>query len=115
MDDVLGWGTIVTVISVPVIFVVVAFSIRRRPASGNGRVPSSGGLLGLDELFHPSAHNARVVWEAEREIPAPAPTPDKGPGVIESSGRITIEVTGSGPQTSPTNDSEGVSLTPSHG
>jgi hypothetical protein len=58
VGDALSWGTIVTVLSVLFIFVLVAFSIRRRPASGNGGVPSSGGVLGFDELFHPSAHNA---------------------------------------------------------
>lgn len=46
----------------------------------------------MDELFHPSAHNARLAWEQEQIIPAPAPTPDKGPGVIEEGTRIVIEV-----------------------
>jgi hypothetical protein len=92
MDAVFGWGTIAIILSVPAVFDVVAFSARRRQRAGDHGAPSSAGLLGFDELFHPSAHNARIVWEAEQAIPAPAPTPDTGPGVIEAGGRITIEV-----------------------
>lgn len=59
------------------------------PSSGG---PSSGGLLGFDELFQPSAASARVAWEAEQQLPAPAPTPDRGPGVIEGGRRIVIDL-----------------------
>lgn len=65
---------------------------RRRQRLGDHDAPSSAGLLGFDDLFHPSAHNARVIWEPEQVIPVPAPTPDKGPGVIEAGSRITIDV-----------------------
>jgi hypothetical protein len=92
MTDVLGWGTIVLVLSVPLIFVLVSISTHRRQRSDGADAGSSGGLLGFDELFQPSAHEARLVWEAEQEIPVPAPTPDKGHGVIEGGSRITIEV-----------------------
>lgn len=92
MSDFLGWGAIGIVLAIPIVFGVVGIATRRRHHAGDATAPSSAGLLGFDELFHPSAHNARIAWEAEREIPAPAPTPDKGPGVIEASGKIVIEV-----------------------
>ena len=92
MDDIWGWGAIVVVLLVPIVFGAVGIAARRRHRVGDTTAPSSAGLLGFDELFHPSAHNARVTWEAEQQIPAPAPTPGKGPGVIDGSGRIVIEV-----------------------
>ncbi|MGP3536531.1 hypothetical protein ACTU3I_17180 [Microbacterium sp. RD1] len=44
-------------------------------------------------LFHPSAHDARLEWQARQELPAPIPTPGEGPllGLI-TGGRIVIEV-----------------------
>lgn len=96
----MGWGTVVLILSVPVVFASVAYSMRRRHRSGDPSGPSSGGLLGFDELFHPSAHDARLIWEAAQEIPIPAPTPDKGPGVIEAGSRIVL-VVGHEPQHEP--------------
>lgn len=84
------WAFIGMLFVLPLCLGALAHSTRRQ--SRNGTAPSSGGLLGIDEFFYPSAHNARAVWEAEQIIPAPAPTPDKGPGVIEAGARITIEV-----------------------
>lgn len=92
MDDFLGWGAIVVVLAIPIVFGMVGIATRRRHHAGDAAAPSSAGLLGFDELFHPSAHSARIAWEAEQEIPAPAPTPDRGPGVIEGGSRIVIEV-----------------------
>jgi hypothetical protein len=92
MKDVWGWATIAIVLSVPVVFAAVAYAVGRRQRRPGASAMSSGGLLGFDELFHPTAHDARIVWEAEQEIPVPAPTPDRGPGVIEAGGRITIEI-----------------------
>ncbi|TQJ32645.1 hypothetical protein [Microbacterium sp. SLBN-146] len=92
MGDVMGWATIVIVLAVPIVFAGVGLSTRFRQRSGDQSAPSSGGLMGIDELFHPSAHNARLVWDAEQVIPIPSPTPDKGPGVIEPGNRIVIDV-----------------------
>lgn len=88
----MGWGTISIVLAIPIVFAWVGFSMRRRQKVDAQSQPSSGGLLGFDELFHPSAHNARIIWEAELEIPVPAPTPDKGPGIIEAGRRIVVEL-----------------------
>ncbi|MBZ4487680.1 hypothetical protein LQ938_02515 [Microbacterium sp. cx-55] len=80
------------VLAIPIVFGVVGIATRRRHRAGDAGAPSSAGLLGFDELFHPSAHNARIAWEAEQMIPVPAPTPDKGPGVIDGDNRIVIEI-----------------------
>jgi hypothetical protein len=91
MDDFLGWTTVVIVLAIPVAFVVIALVTRFRQREGDGG-PSSGGLLGIDELFHPSGHDARIAWEAQRQILVPAPSPDRGPGVIEAGTRIVVEI-----------------------
>lgn len=88
----MGWAAIATVLAVPIVFASVGYATRRRHRKGDAAAPSSGGLLGFDELFHPTAHDARIWWEAEQQIPVPAPTPDPGPGLIEAGNRITIEV-----------------------
>jgi len=46
--------------------------------------------MDLFALFHPSAGDARLDWQARQQLPAPAPTPD-GPGRILD-GCIVIEV-----------------------
>lgn len=45
--------------------------------------------MDLFALFHPSAGDARLDWQARQQLPAPTPTP--GPGYIED-GRIVIEI-----------------------
>ncbi|MEH3090247.1 MAG: hypothetical protein PGN24_11870 [Microbacterium arborescens] len=92
MKDVVGWLSVAIVVSVPIILLAVAFTSHRNQRSGRPDALSSGGLLKFDELFHPTAHAARIQWEAEQEIPIPAPTPDKGPGVILEGNKITIEI-----------------------
>lgn len=50
------------------------------------------GLVGsVDEVFHPEAHQARLVWEAQQEVPAPAPDSD-GSRPDLASGRIVIRL-----------------------
>jgi hypothetical protein len=46
--------------------------------------------MDLFALFHPSAGDARLDWQARQQLPAPVPSPD-GPGRIDG-GRIVIEV-----------------------
>lgn len=92
MTDVLGWATVALVLGIPVVFVAVGVASLRHRDQADGSTPSSGGLLGVDELFHPAAHEARLAWETEQQIPVPAPTPDRGPGVIADGTSIVIEV-----------------------
>ncbi|MEO7122748.1 MAG: hypothetical protein ABI400_06450 [Lacisediminihabitans sp.] len=35
----------------------------------------SGTIGCFDELFHPEAYQANIIWQAETELPAPAPLP----------------------------------------
>lgn len=91
MSDVFGWLTIAALALAPVSFAIGgAIAWRQGRALQSSSI--SGGTFGMDELFYPSANNARLAWEQEQIIPAPAPTPDKGPGVIGADGRIVIEV-----------------------
>jgi len=65
----------------------IAREKRRKP-----RKASAGGLVApFDEVFHPTAHSAILLWEAEKSIPAPTPDADGNwPGI--GSGRITISL-----------------------
>lgn len=56
---------------------------RRRHHAGDTRAASSGGLLGFDELFRPTADGGPTVCERQQEIPASSPTLDAGPRVME--------------------------------
>ena len=63
-------------------------NLRRQLEGGGGSFAGVG--VGLDAVWRPSADEARADWEAQVEIPAPAPTPgDKG---RLRGGRIVIEV-----------------------
>ena len=58
----------------------------------NGRAIPVGGLVApLDEVFHPAAYEANLVWEAEKIIPAPTPDAD-GSRPDLASGRIRIDL-----------------------
>ncbi|QKJ18722.1 hypothetical protein [Microbacterium hominis] len=87
MGQTIGWGIITLLCALPVYFVWHMIDARR-----HGRRPrvSSGAVMGVDEVFHPSGAHARDVWDAEQILPAPAPTPGDGPGVITGN-RIVID------------------------
>ena len=56
------------------------------------RKASAGGLVApFDEVFHPTAYSAILLWEAEKSIPAPTPDADGNWPDLES-GRITISL-----------------------
>ena len=90
VGDAMVWGFVSAVVALPVYFLWFAFDTHRRRRRGETPSHSSGGLLGVEEFFYPTAENARAVWEAEQLTPAPAPLPGDGPGVIEGN-RIVIE------------------------
>lgn len=75
----------------PVVAGAVGLSVHR-DRRRTGRALSAGALGGIDEFFHPAAHEARLIWEAEQVLPLPMPSPDRGPGIIEDGARVTIVV-----------------------
>jgi len=90
IGEVMVWAVVAAAIALPVYFLWFAFDTHRRRKRGETPSHSSGGLLGIEEFFHPAAENARAVWDAEQITPAPAPLPGDGPGVIDGN-RIVIE------------------------
>ncbi|GAA1989380.1 hypothetical protein [Microbacterium pumilum] len=91
--DVIAWLVIIAVLTVALIAVGLAprlkrDNLRRQLEGGGGSFAAVG--IGFDAVWRPSAEDARATWEAQVELPAPAPTPgDKGR--LEE-GRIVIEV-----------------------
>ncbi|HEY9309805.1 MAG TPA: hypothetical protein VIP82_18545 [Microbacterium sp.] len=90
MGGVMVWGFVTAAVALPVYFLWFAFDTHRRRSRGETPSHSTGGLLGVEEFFYPTAENARAVWDAEQITPAPAPVPGDGPGVIDGN-RIVIE------------------------
>lgn len=84
------WTAMIVAALLPVYFGWFAWDARRRRARGETVTRSSGGVVGFDEVWRPTAADAQAVWQAEQITPAPAPVPGDGPGVIRD-GRIVIE------------------------
>jgi hypothetical protein len=91
--DAIAWLIIVTVLVLVVVAIALAprlkrDNLRRQLDGGGGSFAGVG--AGFDAVWRPSADEARADWEAQVEMPAPAPSPgDKG-GVDD--GRIVIVV-----------------------
>lgn len=86
------WTFLTWLAAMPFVFGGLAFWVSRHRDRATGAFVSAGGATGLDEFFYPSAYEARLLWDAELELPVPAPSPDRGPGIIEGGGRITIRL-----------------------
>ncbi|GAA3034152.1 hypothetical protein [Microbacterium dextranolyticum] len=84
------WFFLAALAAMPVWFARYSWDTARRRRRGEHVARPSGGTFGFDEVWRPTAAEAHAVWEAEQITPAPAPTPDDGPGVI-TGGRIVIE------------------------
>jgi hypothetical protein len=63
-------------------------NLRRQRGGGGGSFAGVG--VGLDAVWRPSAEEARAGWEAQVELPAPAPSPGDRGGMQD--GRIVIDV-----------------------
>ncbi|MCU1406757.1 MAG: hypothetical protein JWQ43_3060 [Glaciihabitans sp.] len=91
MEFVLGGGFVVLAI-----FPFVYPRWRRweimREHKRNPRQVSAGGLIApFDEVFHPTAYTANLLWEAEKTIPAPTPDADNNWPDLRT-GRIAISI-----------------------
>ena len=87
MKDILGWFTVALPLLVLVSLVVGFFFNRGRRGS------TSGATIGMfDEVWAPSAAQARAIWDAEQELPIEVPSPDGGNPTEDAltRGRITI-------------------------
>lgn len=65
----------------------------RNRRNGTRRTVTSGMVGTLDEVFHPNAHAAQLLWEAQQELPVPAPDSDKNRPDLDS-GRVVIDLGG---------------------
>lgn len=87
-----SWILVAIILGVPAVIGWLAWrSAKRGPeASKTARRQGSAALgAGFDDVFHPSASDARQIWETEVELPAPAHLPgDPGPDL--DAGQITI-------------------------
>lgn len=94
MRDLIGsgvaWGFLALLAALPLMLAWIAWDTRRRRARGETAARSSGGLIGFDDIWRPTAAEAHAIWEAKQITPAPAPVPGDGPGMIRD-GRIVIE------------------------
>ena len=67
------------------------WEVARERSRNPGRTVTQGMVGTLDEVFHPHAYYANLEWEAQQELPVPAPDADPArPDVY--SGRVTIDV-----------------------
>jgi hypothetical protein len=80
---------IVMVVAIFVWFLAMPWLVRGERRRQR-RKAQSGTIGVFDELFHPEGHQARIMWEAQTELPAPAPTPGDKPDL--DSGRIVIQL-----------------------
>jgi len=90
--DLSGWIALAVVLALGIAGAIAtpAFlrDARRRQQRGLGG-SLSGIAGGMDAIWRPSAEEAHAQWEAQLELPAPAPIPgdkgdlDDGPVVIE--------------------------------
>ncbi len=91
--DVFGWLVIGAALTLVLVGVSLAprlkrDNLRRQLEGGGGSFAGVG--VGLDAVWRPSAEESRAAWEAQVELPAPAPSPgDKG---RMQDGRIVIDV-----------------------
>ncbi|MET0828135.1 MAG: hypothetical protein ABWY26_01330 [Microbacterium sp.] len=91
--DAFAWLIVAVVVLLTVVGLALAprlqrDNLRRQLEGGGGSLSGIG--AGFDIVWRPSADEAKAQWEAQVEMPAPAPTPgDKGE---LRDGRIVIDV-----------------------
>ena len=93
MDE-FGWVVVAAVAATTVVLTALAPRFKRdqlrKQLDGTAGGSLAGVGSGFDSVWRPSAEEAHADWEAQVEMPAPAPSPgDKGR--IEN-GRLVIHV-----------------------
>jgi len=91
--DAVAWMLFAITIATSLAAVVFAPRFRRRNLRrqlDGGGGSFSGVGTGFDAIWRPSADEAHAQWEAQVEMPAPAPLP--GDGGASDDGRISIRV-----------------------
>ena len=79
--DVVAW--VIAAVAVVAVIALVSFAPRIKRHNRARQIAGGGALggigAGFDSVWRPSAEEAHAAWEAQIELPAPAPTPgDKG-------------------------------------
>jgi hypothetical protein len=69
-------------------FVLMPLDLRRHRERRRRIVPA-GLVGGIDEVFHPEAHEARLLWEERVEASQPVPAPGEPPF---PDGRIVLDL-----------------------
>lgn len=92
--DAVGWMVLAGVALATVVLIALAPRFKRehlrKQLDGTAGGSLAGVGSGFDSVWRPSAEEAHAEWEAQVEMPAPAPIPgDKGR--VED-GRLVIEV-----------------------
>jgi len=67
------------------------WEIERERVRHPERTPAAGVVGAIDEVFHPNAYQAKLIWEAQQELPVPAPDAD-GTRPDLDSGRVRIDL-----------------------
>jgi len=63
--------------------------------AGRGGHAVGGVMGGVDEVFHPTRHEAQAELDRQSSLPAPAPIPGDGPTTDAYSGRVRIDLSDS--------------------
>lgn len=92
--DLIGWLVLAAIALATIVIVSIAPRLKRlrlqKQLDGTAAGSLSGLGSGFDAVWRPSAEDAHADWEAQVEMPAPAPSPgDKGR--VED-GRLVIHV-----------------------
>ena len=92
--DAIGWVVVTMVLAVTVVLIALAPRFKRdhlrKQLDGTAGGSLAGVGSGFDSVWRPSAEDAHADWEAQVEMPAPAPSPgDKG---NIDDGRLVIRV-----------------------
>lgn len=94
MNELMGWATLVIVLAAgpTLTFIGLRHALSRKPVEEKYR-GGSGGMVGVfDAVWSPSAQEANEERDRQQRASVPAPTPDRGPGRLDDTGHIVIDI-----------------------